>query len=101
LFVHRVIASGECIWQCGDIATEAVLIADGKFYFRRAKEQPPFARGALVGEMKALIAQTLLTTTLCCEERGSLYAITRVQLMKFFDDNPGVKIMFMNRRFIE
>ena len=101
LFIHRVVVAGELIWQAGETATEAVLIADGQFYFSRAKEQAPFTRGALVGEMKALIAQSTLTTSLVCQQDGSVYAITRQLLCKFFDDNPGVKILFMNRRFIE
>ena len=101
LFIHRIVRAGEVIWQAGETATEAVLIADGQFYFSRAKEQAPFTRGALVGDMKALIAQSTLSTTLLCQVEGSVYAITRVHLLKFFDDNPGVKITFMNRRFIE
>ena len=101
LFVHRLVEQGDTVWQAGDPATEAVLIADGQFYFSRAKEQPPFTRGALVGEMRALIAATTLSATLQCAESGSVFAITRPQLCKFFDDNPGVQILFMNRRFIE
>ena len=101
LFIHRVVRKGDTVWQAGETATEAVLIADGQFYFSRAQEQAPFKRGALVGEMKALIAQSALTTTLQCSEDGSVYAISRLQLNKFFDDNPGVKIQFKDRRFIE
>ena len=101
LFVHRLVAKGDTVWQASEPATEAVLIADGQFYFSRAQEQPPFTRGALVGEMRALIAATTLSTTLQCDEAGSVFAITRPQLCKFFDDNPGVQILFMNRRFIE
>ena len=101
LFEHRSVPQGSCLWQAGEAATEAVLIADGKFYFSRAKEQPPFARGALVGEMRALLSGAALSTTLCCDEGGSVYAITRQQLIKFCDDNPGLQIMLMNRRFIE
>ena len=101
LFVHRLVAEGDTVWQASDPATEAVLIADGQFYFSRATDQPPFTRGALVGEMRALIAANTLSTTLQCAEAGSVFAITRPQLCKFFDDNPGVQILFMNRRFIE
>ena len=101
LFVHRLVEQGDTVWQASDAATEAVLIADGQFYFSRAKDQPPFTRGALVGEMRALIAASTLSTTLQCAESGSVFAITRPQLCKFFDDNPGVQILFMNRRFIE
>ena len=101
LFVHRLVEQGDTVWQAADPATEAVLIADGQFYFSRAKDQPPFTRGALVGEMRALIGSSTLSTTLQCAESGSVFAITRPQLCKFFDDNPGVQILFMNRRFIE
>ena len=101
LFVHRLVEQGDTVWQASDPATEAVLIADGQFYFSRAKDQPPFTRGALVGEMRALIGSATLSTTLQCAESGSVFAITRPQLCKFFDDNPGVQILFMNRRFIE
>jgi hypothetical protein len=36
-----------------------------------------------------------------CRQDGSFYYISKRNLLKFFDDNPGVLIFFQNRRFVE
>ena len=86
----------------GDLAIEAVLVAEGEFVFSRATEMIPFTRGALLADMRALLHGALLSTTLQCQSSGTLYyVIERTLLIKFLEDNPGLKVMFMDRRFIE
>ena len=59
------------------------------------------AEGAFVGDMGALLNETPLTTTLICQEAGAIFSISQSDLLKFFDDNPGFRVFFMNRRFVE
>jgi len=97
----REVKTGEVIWQQDSKATEAVLVGSGKFVFARAQDLQPFSRGALVGDMAALLNDTPLTNTLICIKSGQLYYVNQPDLLKFFDDNPGVRVFFMNRRFVE
>lgn len=92
---------GEVLWESGQQAKIAVLVEEGKFVFARAKHTSPFERGAFVGEMQALLYGTPLKTTLVCGQGGSFYYVYKRDLLKFFDDNPGVLVFFQDRRFVE
>jgi len=101
IFQQKEIKTNDTIWQQDEEATEAVLVAGGKFVFARATDMQPFTRGAFVGDMQALLNGTPLTTTLMCSKGGTVYFITKKDLLKFFEDNPGFRVFFMNRRFVE
>lgn len=90
---------GDVLWTAKDQAKIAVLIEKGKFIFARAKTSSPFERGAFVGEMSALLYGSPLRTTLVCAQDGSFFYVYKRDLVKFFDDNPGVLVYFQDRRF--
>jgi len=80
----------------------AVLIEEGEFVFSGATELKPFSRGAFVGDMKAVLNKTNTTTALiCASETGLAYYVTEQDLLKFIEENPGLYIYFLNRRFLE
>jgi len=51
--------------------------------------------------MSALYNGTPLYTSLVCIEAGGIYYISKQLLLKFLDDNPGLRLSFMNRKFTE
>jgi len=97
----KIIAKGQMLWTVGEEAKGAVLIDQGKFVFSGATDSPPFTCGAFVGDMSALTDSTPLYASLLCIEAGAVYHISKSQLLHFLDDNPGLRLSFMNRRFIE
>lgn len=98
---ERPVAQGQALWTEGEEAKEAVLIADGMFVFSRASHLPPFRRGAFVGDMRGLTSSTPVTTSLICTDSGAVYYIPKHELLRFFDENPGVKVFFATRFFVE
>jgi CRP-like cAMP-binding protein len=97
----RELKKGDVLWVAGEAATEAVLIESGRFSFARAREMAPFTKGAFVGDMNAIMDGGELTTSLICVEKGCVYYVTKTDLLKFFEDNPGFQVFFMSRRFVE
>jgi len=51
--------------------------------------------------MMALFNGTPLYASLICQESGALYYLSKAQLLAFLDDNPGLRLAFMNKRFFE
>jgi CRP-like cAMP-binding protein len=93
---------GENLWLQGTDATEAFLVCEGCYVFSRATDLTPFTTGSFLADMKSLLnTDGKLSTTLVCIAAGSVYFIAKKDLAKFLDDNPGVKVQLMNRRFIE
>jgi CRP-like cAMP-binding protein len=92
---------GELLWEKGEDARIAVLVESGKYVFSRAKHLTPFSRGAFVGDMAALLYSKPISTTLVCIEDGTFYYITKKNLLKFFEDNPGVLVHIKDSKFTE
>eukprot|EP01006_Ploeotia_vitrea_P034141 TRINITY_DN65715_c3_g15_i1.p1 TRINITY_DN65715_c3_g15~~TRINITY_DN65715_c3_g15_i1.p1 ORF type:complete len:944 (+),score=511.27 TRINITY_DN65715_c3_g15_i1:53-2884(+) len=97
----RDLKRGEVLWEAGEEAKMAVIVQSGLFLFARAKQMAPFKRGAFIGESRALLHGTPLQTTLVCGQDGSLFYVTKADLLKFFDDNPGTLVLFKDLRFVE
>jgi len=92
---------GEELWVADSPATIAVLIDEGQYVFAGADDAKPFTKGAFVGDMYALLNNERSTTTLICTEAGTVYYVTKEDLLKFFEDNPGFRVFFLDRRFVE
>jgi len=101
LLKKRIVTKGQVLWSVGDESKGAVLVDQGKYVFSGATDSPPFTTGAFVGDMSALYNGLPLYTSLVCTEAGGIYYISKHLLLKFLDDNPGLRLSFMNRKFIE
>jgi len=102
LLRRREVKQGEEIWTNGDGNRIGILIEEGEFVFAGARDLKPFTRGAFVGDMKALLNNHPLSTTLISiSPKASFYYVDGVELLKFIEDNPGLFVYFMNRRFVE
>lgn len=92
---------GEVLWETGEKGKVAIINDSALFVFQRAKHMTPFGRGAFIGDMQALLYGKPLQTTLVCGKPGSFFYIKQKNLLKFFEDNPGVLVYFKDRRFVE
>jgi hypothetical protein len=61
----------------------------------------PFSRGAFIVEMHAMVTDTPLATTLLCAKSGSILQIAKNEWLSFLDRNPGMRVIFLTRRFVE
>jgi hypothetical protein len=100
-FAKKTYGSGEVVWIEKKPASHAVLVLEGHFVFARAPDMKPFGRGAFLCEMGAMINDTPLTTSLLCAKAGSVLIVTRADWLSFLDKNPGMRVIFLARKFVE
>jgi CRP-like cAMP-binding protein/ribonuclease BN (tRNA processing enzyme) len=92
----------EVLWRAGDIPKHAYLVDDAIVTMRCPEgELKPFASGAFLGEVDALRAGGPASSSARVTRTGKLFSIERVDLTRFFEDNPGVYLSFLGARFIE
>ncbi|MCS6900885.1 MAG: cyclic nucleotide-binding domain-containing protein, partial [Myxococcales bacterium] len=98
----RPIQAGEALWFAGEPAHEAFLIEDGVIMIESAGgDLAPFQTGAFLGEFDALRHGTQLTTTARVTAPGRVFQISRDDLLRFFQENPGVLVSFLGTKFVE
>ena len=92
----------EVLWKAGDSPTRAYLVDDAVVTLRCPEgELKPFTCGAFVGEVDALRAEGPSPSSARVTKPGKLFAIERTDLVRFFEDNPGVYLSFLGSRFVE
>ena len=95
-------ADNEVLWRVGDIPKRAYLVADATVMLRCPEgELKPFTSGAFVGEVDALRLAAPSPSSARVTETGGLFAIEQPDLVRFFEDNPGVYLSFLGTRFVE
>mmetsp|Transcript_17493 Transcript_17493/g.31391 ORF Transcript_17493/g.31391 Transcript_17493/m.31391 type:complete len:881 (+) Transcript_17493:502-3144(+) len=101
VLVKKEYKKDQIVWQKGQAADFAVLVANGEFIFETNDQIHPFERGAFVGEFGNMVDNKRLTTTLRCVEAGSCFVTPKEGLKKLFASNPGTMLLFLNRHFLE
>jgi hypothetical protein len=94
----------EVLWVDGDSPRRAYLVDDARVavdYVGEAEPMQPFGAGALVGEFDAMRTGGASTTVARVVGAGKLFAVERADLVRFFDENPGVLLSFLGARSIE
>lgn len=96
----RKVTAGETLWRANDTddAIGPVLIMDGTFAFAGAPDDP-FRRGDLVGEMKAVLSGEPFKTTFGALTDGHVFTISRNNLIKFCELNPGFHVLCLGHIF--
>lgn len=98
----RTIQTDEALWFSGEAAHEAFLLDEGVVTIESASGHlAPFHSGAFLGEFDALRQHTPLTTTARVTSPGRVFHISREDLLRFFQDNPGVLVSFLGTKFVE
>jgi CRP-like cAMP-binding protein/phosphoribosyl 1,2-cyclic phosphodiesterase len=98
----RPIQKEEALWFAGERAHEAFLIDEGVITIESASgDLAPFHSGAFLGEFDALRQGGPLTTTARVSAPGRIFQISREDLLRFFQENPGALVSFLGTRFVE
>jgi CRP-like cAMP-binding protein/glyoxylase-like metal-dependent hydrolase (beta-lactamase superfamily II) len=96
---------GEVLWTDGGVPSRAYLVGSAIVTLERieANGAPlhPFVAGAFVGEFDAMRTGAPASTTARVAAPGRLFAMERGDLLRFFDENPGVLLSFLGARFVE
>jgi CRP-like cAMP-binding protein len=92
----------QVLWRAGDIPKSAYLVDDAVVTMRCPEgELKPFTTGAFLGEVDALRTGGPAPSSARVTKTGKLFSIERLDLARFFEDNPGVYLSFLGARFIE
>jgi phosphoribosyl 1,2-cyclic phosphodiesterase len=95
-------ALDEVLWKAGDVPHRAYLVDDAVVTMLCPEgELKPFTSGAFVGEVDALRIAAPAPSTARITQTGKLFAIEQPDLIRFFEDNPGVYLSFLGTRFVE
>jgi phosphoribosyl 1,2-cyclic phosphodiesterase len=95
-------AEGEELWVQGTMPTRAFLVEDAVVTLTSPSgELTPFTEGAFVGDVEALRDRAPSGSGARVTQAGKLFAVERRDLVRFFDDNPGVYLSFLGARFVE
>jgi CRP-like cAMP-binding protein/phosphoribosyl 1,2-cyclic phosphodiesterase len=98
----RHVHGTESLWEGGDIPKHAYLVDDAVVTMRGPEgELKPFTSGAFVGEVDALRTGLPSPSSARVTQKGKLFVIDRADLVRFFEDNPGVYLSFLGVRFVE
>ena len=93
---------GEELWAAGAVPARAYLVEDAVVTVTSPSgELKPFTEGAFVGDVDALRARAASPTGARVTKAGKLFAVERRDLVRFFEDNPGVYLSFLGARFVE
>src|SRR5204863_10083820 len=92
----------EVLWRAGDAPRNAYVVDDAIVTMRCPEgELKPFTSGAFLGEVDALRTGGPAPSSARVTRTGKLFAIERLDLARFFEDNPGVYLSFLGARFVE
>ena len=92
----------EVLWRAGDVPKRAYLVDDAIVTLRCPEgELKPFTSGAFVGEVDALRTTGPAPSSARVTQTGKMFVIEQPDLLRFFEDNPGVYLSFLGTRFVE
>lgn len=94
----RVLTAGDYLWRAGEPAVYAYIVDEGRVAIDALE---PFHPGAFLGEVDALRDGRVCATTAKAVEAGRAFRIARTDLIRFFNENPGVLLSFLGTRFVE
>jgi CRP-like cAMP-binding protein/phosphoribosyl 1,2-cyclic phosphodiesterase len=98
----RQVSGDEVLWAAGDVPKQAYVVEDAVVTMRGPEgDLKPFTSGAFVGEVDALRTGGASASSARVTQGGKVFAIERADLVRFFEDNPGVYLSFLGARFVE
>jgi CRP-like cAMP-binding protein/ribonuclease BN (tRNA processing enzyme) len=98
----RTLREGEVLWTAGGPAAGAFLLDEAAVVLEGVDGAlAPFKTGAFLGEFDSIRSNVAVRTTARAVVGGRVFFIDRMELAKFFKDNPGVLVSFLGARFVE
>ncbi len=104
------VSVGEMLFQAGQEPSRVYLLGDARVELAtrhsldgmsQAVPLKPFGAGAVVGDIDAVLDGFASSMSAQVVSAGSVYAVEREDLGRFFEDNPGVLLSFLGTRFVE
>jgi hypothetical protein len=89
LLRRREWRENEMIWSDGTPASFGVLVGEGKVLIRDKPELEAFTCGAFLGDVNAILSDSIVSSTCVAATKGWGYVIDREDLKVFFSQNPG------------
>jgi CRP-like cAMP-binding protein/glyoxylase-like metal-dependent hydrolase (beta-lactamase superfamily II) len=93
--------AGQRLWSAGAQADAAFIIDEGKVALDGYGALEPYGTGAFLGEVDALVAGKATTGAARVVEDGRVFRLKRADLLRWFDENPGVHLAFLGTRAVE
>lgn len=91
------------LWSAGKPAEEAFLVDHGRVVLEGygGMALAPYGQGAFLGEIDALVSRKPTTGGARVVEGGRVFRIRRGDLLRWFEENPGVYLGFLGTRAVE
>ncbi len=94
--------AGEELWTKGEAAGAAFLVDKGKVALEGYCEGlQPFGSAAFLGEIDAIVSGGATTGSARVLEAGRVFRLSRGNLVRWFDENPGLHLTFLGTRAVE
>ncbi|MEZ0230899.1 MAG: cAMP/cGMP-dependent 3',5'-cyclic-AMP/GMP phosphodiesterase [Planctomycetota bacterium] len=94
----RIVSDGDVLWRAGEPAVYAYIVDEGRVAIDNLE---PFHTGAFLGEVDSLREGRACASTARAVEPGRAFRISRTDLVRFFNENPGILLSFLGTRFVE
>lgn len=96
------LAAGDALWRSGGAAEAAFILDEGRVVLDGEGADPqPYGPGAFLGDVEALVTGRASRGTARVVEPGRAFRIRRDDLLRWFDENPGVALAFLGARAVE
>ncbi len=93
---------GDLLWEAGQAAEAGFVIDEGRVSLEGYGEGlEPYGPGAFLGEVEALVEGGKTGGAARVVEGGRVFRIGRGDLVRWFAENPGVRLAFLGTRAVE
>ncbi|CAD8147244.1 unnamed protein product [Paramecium pentaurelia] len=97
------IEKGTVLWKVGEKPEFAFIIKRGTFAFYDSPEQDleELDSGAYVGELKAMIENTAISTSIRATRKATIFKIAKKDLISFANKHPGIYMILIDTKYLE
>lgn len=94
--------AGDLLWHGDEPAEAAFVVDEGRVALEGYGEDlAPYGPGAFLGEVEALVEGRKPSGAARVLEAGRVFRIRRADLLRWFEENPGVRLAFLGTRAVE
>ncbi|EGC32794.1 hypothetical protein DICPUDRAFT_98774 [Dictyostelium purpureum] len=103
IFTRVPVKKNEYLWIKGEVASFGCLVAEGSFVFEEDDALEPFSKGSFLGDINAMSINppSIHKTTVVSKEESVIYKVFSKDLVKFFSNNPGIQLAFLDTIFVD